>query len=46
MILCCGEALVDMLPRELDGDTVFLPVAGGAIFNTAVALGRDRKSVV
>lgn len=41
MIICCGEALIDMLPRELnDGQNAFLPVAGGAIFNTAIALGR------
>ncbi len=41
MILCCGEALIDMLPRQLaSGDDVFLPVSGGAVFNTAVTLGR------
>ncbi|MCP1198052.1 carbohydrate kinase [Notoacmeibacter sp. MSK16QG-6] len=41
MILCCGEALIDMLPRQTsDGDTAFLPVSGGAVFNTAIALGR------
>lgn len=41
MILCCGEALIDMLPRQMDnGDDVFLPVAGGAVFNTAIGLGR------
>ena len=41
MILCCGEALIDMLPRQLPGgEEVFLPVAGGAVFNTAIALGR------
>jgi len=41
MILCCGEALIDMLPRKMnDGAEVFLPVPGGAIFNTAIALGR------
>ena len=41
MIVCCGEALIDMLPRKLpDGTDVFLPVSGGAIFNTAIALGR------
>lgn len=41
MIICCGEALIDMLPRELsDGQNSFLPIAGGAIFNTAIALGR------
>ena len=41
MILCCGEALIDMLPREIPGEgNGFLPAAGGAVFNTAVALGR------
>ncbi len=41
MILCCGEALIDMLPRQLpNGDSVLLPAVGGAIFNTAIALGR------
>jgi len=41
LILCCGEALIDMLPRVLDdGSEAFLPVPGGALFNTAVALGR------
>lgn len=41
MILCCGEALIDMLPRQIDGEgDVFLPVAGGAVFNTAIGLGR------
>lgn len=36
MILCCGEALVDMLPAG-DG---FRPSPGGAVYNTALALGR------
>jgi fructokinase len=41
MILCCGEALIDMLPRETTkGEKGFAPYAGGAIFNTAIALGR------
>lgn len=41
MIVCCGEALMDMLPRQLPcGEHVFLPVCGGAVFNTAIALGR------
>ena len=41
MILCCGEALIDMLPcRTADGRAAFVPHAGGAVFNTAVALGR------
>ncbi|MCA0204019.1 MAG: carbohydrate kinase [Proteobacteria bacterium] len=38
MILCCGEALIDMLPVQ-DG-TAFAPHTGGAVFNTAIALGR------
>ncbi len=41
MILSCGEALIDMLPRETTGgEAAFAPHAGGAVFNTAVALGR------
>lgn len=41
MILCCGEALIDMLPREsTQGESAFAPATGGAVFNTAVALGR------
>ncbi len=41
MIISCGEALIDMLPRRIEGEgDGFLPVSGGAIFNTAIALGR------
>jgi fructokinase len=41
MILCCGEALIDMLPRtSTEGEACFAPHAGGAVFNTAIALGR------
>ena len=41
MILCCGEALIDMLPRvSQEGELAFAPYAGGAVFNTSVALGR------
>ncbi|MCA0846732.1 carbohydrate kinase family protein [Salipiger thiooxidans] len=41
MILCCGESLIDMLPRTAStGEPAFAPVAGGAVFNTAIALGR------
>ncbi|MDF1631571.1 carbohydrate kinase [Mycoplana sp. MJR14] len=41
MILCCGEALIDMLPRKSTlGEDAYAPYAGGAIFNTAIALGR------
>ena len=46
MIICCGEALVDMLPRHLaEGGEGFKPVSGGAIFNTAIGLGRLGASV-
>lgn len=41
MIVCCGEALIDMLPREsTSGEPAFAPYAGGAVFNSAIALGR------
>ena len=41
MILTCGESLIDMLPRHTpSGEDCFAPHAGGAVFNTAVALGR------
>lgn len=40
MILCAGECLIDMLPRSVDGASMLEPVAGGAVMNTAVALGR------
>lgn len=41
MILCCGEALIDMLQRKSEaGEAAFAPYVGGAVFNTAVALGR------
>jgi len=41
MILCAGEALIDMLPREtVAGEAAFAPHAGGAVFNTSIALGR------
>ncbi|TPO12376.1 carbohydrate kinase [Mesorhizobium sp. B1-1-5] len=41
MILCCGEALIDMLPRTTtQGEAAFAPYVGGAVFNSAIALGR------
>ena len=43
MILCCGEALIDMIPsRNEAGEASFTPHPGGAVFNTAIALGRLR----
>lgn len=41
MIVCCGEALIDMIPSvDQAGGQVLKPHAGGAVFNTAIALGR------
>ncbi|MCG7495062.1 carbohydrate kinase [Thalassobius sp. Cn5-15] len=41
MILCCGEALIDMVPMlGQDGEQGFSARCGGAVFNTAIALGR------
>ena len=41
MIVCAGEALIDMLPRRTQaGEEAFAPYPGGAVLNTAVALGR------
>ena len=41
MIICCGEALIDMIPLAgEDGAQGFQPLVGGAIFNTAIGLGR------
>ncbi|MBO9453437.1 carbohydrate kinase [Tropicibacter sp. R16_0] len=41
MILCCGEALIDMIPEQtIRGTEGFVPHCGGAVMNTAVALGR------
>lgn len=40
-ILCCGEALIDMIPVPTsDGANTFVAHSGGAIFNTAISLGR------
>ena len=41
MILSAGESLIDMLPRRSTlGEACFAPYAGGAVMNTAIALGR------
>lgn len=46
MILCCGEALIDMVPAITDAEEAgFVPKCGGAVFNTAVGLGRLGASV-
>ena len=41
MIICCGEALIDMIPsKDAGGADAYTPHAGGAVFNTAIGLGR------
>ncbi|AVO37459.1 carbohydrate kinase family protein [Pukyongiella litopenaei] len=41
MLVCCGEALIDMIPAPTGtGRDGFVPHAGGAVFNTAIAAGR------
>ena len=41
VILCCGEALIDFLPRAgADGRALFEACAGGSVYNVAIALGR------
>ena len=41
MILNCGEALIDMVAGQTrDDQAAFVPHSGGAVMNTAVALGR------
>lgn len=41
MILCCGEARIDMLPcLSADAQPAFAPHPGGSAFHTALALGR------
>ena len=41
MILCCGEALIDMIPStSVEGKQGFTPCIGGAALNTAISLAR------
>lgn len=41
MILCAGESLIDMVQDLQNLDRLaFRPLAGGSVYNTAVALGR------
>ena len=40
MILCCGEALIDMIPTPVDGAAVgFVPHAGGHAGASSYAIG-------
>jgi fructokinase len=41
MIVCCGEALIDMVRADFPGrGEGFLPLPGGSPYNTAIAIGR------
>ncbi|WP_428029367.1 carbohydrate kinase family protein [Ancylobacter sp.] len=40
VLLCAGEALIDMVPRPTQEGQAFLPLPGGAVFNTAIAAAR------
>ena len=41
MIICCGEALIDMIRAPASGSGEgFLPIPGGSPFNTAAAIGK------
>jgi len=41
MIICCGEALIDMVRATVRGSgDVFSPIPGGSPYNTAIAIGR------
>jgi fructokinase len=41
MIICCGEALIDMVPeKNAEGRDVYAPCPGGSPYNTAIAAGR------
>jgi fructokinase len=46
MLICCGEALIDMIPSPtVSGRSGFVPHVGGSVYNTAVALGRLGENV-
>jgi fructokinase len=41
VIICCGEALIDMIRTPVPGlGDVYLPLPGGCAYNTAIAIGR------
>jgi fructokinase len=41
MIICCGEALIDMVPYTTkDGIDTYRPLPGGSPYNSAIAMGR------
>lgn len=40
MIVACGEAIVDLLPEEVDGALMYRPVLGGSLYNVAVGIAQ------
>ena len=41
MIICCGEALIDMIRASVPGSGEgFLPLPGGSPYNTAITIGK------
>jgi len=41
VIICCGEALIDMIRSPVQGGGEgFLPLPGGSTYNTAIAIGK------
>jgi len=41
MILCVGEAVIDMFQKTVPGPgDVFMPIPGGCSYNTSIAIGR------
>ncbi|MCF3935411.1 PfkB family carbohydrate kinase [Acuticoccus sp. M5D2P5] len=40
MIVTCGEALVDLMPETVGGETLYRPVLGGSLYNVALGIAR------
>lgn len=40
MIVPCGEAIVDLLPEEVNGELMYRPVLGGSLYNVAVGIAQ------
>jgi fructokinase len=40
MILVCGEALIDFVPRQCGGESGYVPHGGGSPYNVGIGLGR------
>ncbi|MBJ3776206.1 PfkB family carbohydrate kinase [Acuticoccus mangrovi] len=40
MIVTCGEAMVDLMPETVGGETLFRPIVGGSLYNVALGVAR------